>query len=102
MAKQIIWSIRADNDRIRIFEYWNNRNESSSFSKRLNTLFNKAVELIANHSSIGKPTEISNVRIKIVKEYLIIYEDSPELLIILSIWDSRRNPEQMNNIIKNK
>jgi toxin YoeB len=100
MAKQIIWSIGADNDRIKIFEYWNNRNKSSSFSKKLNTLFNSPVELIANHSSIGKPTELQNVKIKIVKDYLIIYEDTPELIIILTIWDSRRNPEQLKGILE--
>jgi len=100
MAKQIIWSLRADNDRIKIFEYWNSRNKSSTFSKKLNSLFNRAVELLANHSSIGKPTEIQNVKIKVVRDYLIIYEDTPELLIILTIWDSRRNPEQLKKIIK--
>jgi len=83
MAKQIIWSLRADNDRIKIFEYWNSRNKSSTFSKKLNSLFNRAVELLANHSSIGKPTEIQNVKIKVVRDYLIIYEDTPELLMML-------------------
>lgn len=100
MVKQIIWSLRADNDRINIFEYWNNRNKSSSFSEKLNTLFNRAVELLANHSAIGKPTDIPNVKIKVVKDYLIIYEDTPELLIILTIWDSRRNPKKLKKIIK--
>ncbi|MFN6946871.1 MAG: type II toxin-antitoxin system RelE/ParE family toxin [Cytophagaceae bacterium] len=100
MAKQIIWSLRADKDRIKNFEYWNSRNKSSTFSKKLNSLFNKAVELLANHYSIGKPTEIQNVKIKVVRDYLIIYEDTPELLIILTIWDSRRNPEQLKKIIK--
>lgn len=100
MAKQLIWSIRADNDRIKIFEYWNKRNKSSTFSKKLNTLFNRAVEILANHSSIGKLTEIQNVKIKVVRDYLIIYEDTPELIILLTIWDSRRNPEQLKEIIK--
>lgn len=100
MAKQIIWSIRAYNDRINIFEYWNSRNKSSSFSKKLNLLFNRAVELLANHTSIGKPSEFPNIKIKVVRDYLIIYEDTPELLIILTIWDSRRNPEQLNKIIR--
>ncbi len=67
---------------------------------KLNTLFNRAVEILANHSSIGKLTEIQNVKIKVVRDYLIIYEDTPELIILLTIWDSRRNPEQLKEIIK--
>jgi toxin YoeB len=97
MAKQIIWSIRADIDRKGIFEYWTNRNKSSSYSKKLNNLFIRAVELIAEHSSIGRSTNIENVRIKVVKDYLI-YEDIPDLVKVLTIWDSRRNPEELDKL----
>lgn len=100
MAKQVIWSDRAIDDLLKIFEYWNYRNKSSNYSKKLNELFTKAIALIANHSSIGRPSQIENIRIKIVKDYLIIYEDTPELIIILTIWDSRRNLEDLERIIK--
>lgn len=100
MAKQVIWSDRAIDDLLKIFEYWNNRNKSVSYSKKLNELFNKAIALVANHSSIGKPSQIEDIKIKIVKDYLMIYEDTPELIIILTIWDSRRNPEDLEKIIK--
>lgn len=100
MAKQVIWSDRAIDDLLRIFEYWNNRNKSSNFSKKLNELFNKAIEIIAIHSSIGRPSQIENIKIKVVRDYLIIYQDTPELIIILTIWDSRRNPEELENLIK--
>ena len=100
MAKQVIWSNRAIDDLLKILEYWNNRNKSSSYSKKLNELFNKAIALIVNYSSIGRPSQIENIKIKIVKDYLIIYEDTPELIIILTIWDGRRNPEDLEKIIK--
>lgn len=83
-----------------IFEYWFNRNKSNSYNKKLNVLFNKSIDLIANHSSIGRPTQIKNVKIKVIKDYQLIYEDSPEFIIILTIWDSRRNPEELMKIIK--
>ena len=100
MAKQVIWSNRAIDDLLKILEYWNNRNKSSSYSKKLNELFNKAIALIVNYSSIGRPSQIENIKIKIVKDYLIIYEDTPELIIILTICDGRRNPEDLEKIIK--
>lgn len=99
MAKQIIWSDRTTNDLLNIFEYWLNRNKSNNYNKKLNTLFNKSIDLIANHSSIGRPTQIKNIKIKVVRDYQLIYEDSPELIIILTIWDSRRNPITLEKII---
>ncbi len=74
MAPRIIWSYRAQSDRKAIFNYWNKRNKSNSYSKKLNRLFKVAVKLIAEYPEIGKPTDVKDVRIKVVKDYLIFYE----------------------------
>lgn len=96
MARQIIWSKRAHNDRIEIFEYWNRRNKSNLYSKKLNKLFKEAVKLVAEYPEIGKLTDDETARIKIVRDYLIIYEvDEKEQLLILTIWDTRQSPEQL-------
>ena len=98
MVRRIIWSVRAQKDRIEIFKYWNERNKSNLYSKKLNELFKEAVELIANYPEIGKPTDDKIARIKIVRDYLIIYEiDEKDQLLILSIWDSRQDPEKLKN-----
>jgi toxin YoeB len=94
MAKQIIWSLRAQDDRKQIFDYWTQRNKSSNYSKKLNKLFRAAVKLIVNHPNIGKPTDISNVRVKIIRDYLMIYEETGPRIIILTIWDSRQDPSR--------
>jgi len=100
MARRIIWSRRAQNDRIEIFKYWNERNKSNQYSKKLYGLFIEAVKLIAEYPEIGTPTDNKNARIKIVKDYLIIYEmDEKEQLLILTIWDSRQNPERLKKIL---
>jgi len=94
MAKQIIWSLRAQDDRKQIFDYWTQRNKSSNYSKKLNKLFRVAVKLIVKHPNIGKPTDISNVRVKIIRDYLMIYEEAGTRIIILTIWDSRQDPSR--------
>jgi len=100
MARRIIWSRRAQNDRIEIFKYWNERNKSNLYSKKLYGLFIEAVKLIAEYPEIGTPTDNKNARIKIVKDYLIIYEmEEKEQLLILTIWDSRQNPERLKKIL---
>lgn len=103
MVKQIIWSRRAQTDRKFIFKYWNERNKSHLYSKKLNELFKEAVKLIADYPEIGKPTDNKNARIKIVRDYLIIYEvDNKDRLLILTIWDSRQNPQKLERILRGK
>lgn len=95
MARQVIWSIRAQADRRKILEYWRLRNKSDSYSRKLSRLFKESVKIIRHFPHVGKQTDQANARIKIVKDYLIIYEVSDTQIIILTIWDSRQNPEAL-------
>ena len=96
MVKRIIWSKRAQNDRLEIFKYWINRNKSKKYSEKLNTLFKEAVKLISDYPKIGKLSDDKNVRLKIVRDYFIVYEmDNENQLIILAIWDVRQNPKKL-------
>lgn len=98
MAK-IVWSHRAQNDRKQILNYWNQRNRSIAYSRKLNQLFNEAVKIILDFPGIGKPTNDPNVRIKIVRDYLLLYESSEDKILILTIWDSRRNPDKLEEML---
>ena len=73
MAKQIIWTKQAHQDRKEILHYWRINNKSSDYSKKLNLLIKKAILLVAAHPKIGRKTNIENVRIKLVRDYLIFY-----------------------------
>jgi plasmid stabilization system protein ParE len=100
--KKVIWSIRAQQDRIAILEYWITRNKSKAYSEKLYHLFNQAVELIADHPTIGRPTSFQNVKYKVVRNYQIFYEEFQDRIDILLIWDSRRNPEQLGTVLQNE
>ncbi len=100
MAKSIIWSHRALNDRKQILHYWKVRNQSNAYSIKLNLLFKKAIQLIATHPYIGRKTDIENIRAKVIRDYLIIYEETENRIEILTIWDNRRNPEELKKNIK--
>ena len=100
MAKQIIWSLNAQNSKKEIFKYWSQRNKSNRYSKQLNQLFKEAIILISEHPYIGRPTDDASVRIKIVKEYLLIYEVRETSINILSIWDGRQDSSKMDDILK--
>ncbi|SEH38035.1 type II toxin-antitoxin system RelE/ParE family toxin [Chryseobacterium culicis] len=91
MAKRkVIWTVKANKERKEILEYWILRNNSKIFSIKLNKLILYNVGLLADHPTIGRKTDVEKVRVKIVRDYLIFYEFSSSELIILSIWDGKR------------
>ncbi|MFC4759444.1 type II toxin-antitoxin system RelE/ParE family toxin [Solitalea agri] len=100
MAKQVIWSFRAQSDRKEILDYWRQRNKSTSYCKKLNQLFKESIKIIADFPKIGRSTNDFNIRVKIVKDYLIIYEETATQILILTIWDGRQDPEKLHKILK--
>ena len=99
MAKQVIWSPRALQDRKQILTHWTERNKSKAYSVKLDQLFRQAIHLIKEYPRIGKPTQDPGVRIKIVRDYLIFYEETSDSIVVLTIWDSRRDPSGLEGKI---
>ena len=93
MALIIKWSTTARNSRKIIFEYWNKRNKSRIYSNKLYILFNEALYQVSFLNEIVKPTDIPDVRIKIVSHFELIYIISATQITVLDIWDSRQNPQ---------
>jgi len=100
MAKQVIWSLRAQNDKKEILDYWRQRNKSNTYSKKLNELFKESIKIILDFPQIGKVTDDTKARVKIVRDYLIIYEETETQIFILTIWDSRQDPEKLEKILR--
>jgi len=95
MAKNIIWSQTAHNDRKGILAYWFKRNKTNTYSLKLFELFKISVEAISIYPEIGINTDTENIKYIIVKDYLIFYEANIDRILILRIWDSRQNPESL-------
>ncbi len=100
MAKKVIWSLRAQKDKIEIFKYWSERNKSNRYSQKLNQLFKEAIQLLREHPYIGRSTDDDSIRIKIVRDYLLIYEVTETSINILSVWDGRQDPYKLEAILK--
>ena len=95
MAKQVIWSPRSRRELNEILEYWIHRNKSNSYSKNLKKLFEEATQLISQHPNMGKLTNDKTARFKVVRDYLMIYEEANDKIYILTIWDGRQDPEKL-------
>jgi plasmid stabilization system protein ParE len=94
MAKyKIEWSIEARLDLIDILEFYIIRNKSALYSKRINSKINKSIKLIAKNPLIGLQSQIESARALITGDYQIIYEIFDSVILIIMIWDCRRDPE---------
>jgi len=90
MAKEIMWSQRAINQRKDILKYWVLKNRSTSYSIKLDQIFREAVILISKYPIIGKPADIKNTRAKKVRDYFIFYQVMDKQIYIVSIWDTSK------------
>ena len=93
MAKRKIeWSVVAKLDLYNILNFYIERNGSAIYSKKLNLKFNKSISLISKNPFIGTQTDFNQVRALITEDYQIIYETFDQMILIIMIWDCRRNP----------
>jgi toxin YoeB len=96
MAKRVIWSLRAKEDRRKILEYWEERNGDKIYSRKLAKEFREKVKYIAEYNYIGTATDIENVRAAVCGNYILFYEIDEKFIKILAVWDGRRNPDDLN------
>jgi len=95
MAKyKITWAHEARMDLYSILEFYYKRNGNVTYSSKLNSRIQKRVGLLSKNPFIGVQTGYESVRVLIVDEFQIIYEVFNQLILIIMVWDSRRNPEE--------
>ena len=95
MAKRIIWSVKAKQERRSILEYWFARNRNKNYSRKLSKQFGETVRHIAKYNYLGRATDEENVRGTVCGNYLLFYELNPDVLEILSVLDGRQNPKKL-------
>jgi len=54
---------------------------------------NKSIKLLSKNPLLGISTDDPDIRALITGDYQIIYEVFEKLILVIMIWDSRRNPE---------
>lgn len=90
---KIDWSVEARLDLLDILEFYINQNGTATYSIKLNSKINKSIKLIAKNPLIGILSNYDSVRAIIRGDYEIIYEIFEKSILIIMIWDCRRDPE---------
>jgi toxin YoeB len=93
--RELIWSPQSKIKILEILEYYKKRNGSANYSRKLYTQIEELLELCRTYSFIGRRTDFENVRALIVDDFLVFYEIDDTKLVVLTIWDSRQNPSDL-------
>ncbi|WP_298245917.1 type II toxin-antitoxin system RelE/ParE family toxin [uncultured Christiangramia sp.] len=98
----LFWTHTAKRQRDRVFDYWNKRNKSTNYSKKLSISINKSTQLLKAQPEIGKETDFEETKTISMGHYSIFYKiDRPEL-IITGFWDNRDNLKKLLEFLQNK
>jgi len=101
MAKRLVWSSIAKQIRKEILQYWIQRNKSKHYSKKLNSLFEMSAQQLADFPYSGVSVSGKLYRGKLIKDYYLLYKISDDSIEILFIWDTRKDPADLLNLVKN-
>jgi plasmid stabilization system protein ParE len=102
MDGRIIWTDGARKELKEILHYWKQRNKSDNYSKKLRAAIQAATTVIALQPQAGSRTTIGEARKKIVKDYIIFYQEIDKGILILSIWDTRQDPDNLKSRLSEK
>lgn len=92
---RIVWTLTALKQRNYVFEYWNEKNKSKSYSQKLNQRIKERINLLKSHPELGKPVEFPGTRALSLGHYSIFYKRIDSTLIITAFWDNRQNPKRL-------
>ncbi|MBC8319854.1 MAG: type II toxin-antitoxin system RelE/ParE family toxin [Bacteroidetes bacterium] len=97
---KLVWTATAIKQRNYVFEYWNKRNGSTRYSKKLNINIKERIVLLKTHPKLGKKTELSNTRVISLGHYSILYKKIDLNIIITGFWDNRQDPKKLISFLK--
>jgi toxin YoeB len=90
--RKVSWTRRSLQGKMAIMEYWFLETGTAHYSLKLENLFTSAVETLITLPKIGLLfDEKRNIRYVIVRDYKIYYTYNDEQIVILAIWDTRRD-----------
>jgi len=97
---KISWTQTAVKQRNYTFGYWNNRNKSKKYSRKLNQKIKAQIELLKNNPELGKKTDFKETRTISMGHYSIFYKKVNFQIIITGFWDNRRDPKKLFAFLK--
>lgn len=95
VKRVIVWTEVAKLELRYILEFYSFRNKSKSYSQILHKKTQTELKHLILQPEIGKKTDLINARGLIIENHIINYELNENHIIILSVWDTKQNPNRL-------
>lgn len=92
MALEILYSPQFAGSLEAILNYFDERNGSDAYSKKLFKMIHEQIRLLATFPEIGRLTDFPGVRILFVDKYGIEYQIRATAILIVDIYSCQTNP----------
>lgn len=100
MAKRkVIWLQNAEVQMLDIMDYYYFRNKSMTYSLSLHKQIKSKLQSLDFRNTLPQKTSIENLFYFTHKHISVFFCIEDETVIIHIIWDDRRNPEKLKNIL---
>jgi ParE toxin of type II toxin-antitoxin system, parDE len=99
-VSKVVWTKIALKQRNSTFEYWNERNKSKNYSIKLNSKIKERITQLKSFPEIGIETVFPKTRVLYLGYYSILYQISPQYIIITGFWDNRQEPKKLLDFLK--
>ena len=93
MALEIIYSSQFVEDLEAILSFYDERNGSDKFSKKLMKMIHKQIGLLKTMPEIGRLTNFPGVRLLFVERFGIEYQIREKEVLIVDIFSCETSPE---------
>ena len=93
MALEISYSLQFVENLEAILTFYDERNGSDRFSKKLIKMIHKQIGLLKTMPEIGRMTDFPGVRILFVERFGIEYQIRDKVVLIVDIFSCETNPE---------
>ncbi|MCL2649588.1 MAG: type II toxin-antitoxin system RelE/ParE family toxin [Candidatus Azobacteroides sp.] len=93
----IRWETKAIEEQTSIFDFWDKHNKSKTYSRKIFKEIKQIENLLIKNPNMGTLTDFCNIRkVIVLSNFFLFYKVVDNIIYILTMWDNRRNPDDLN------
>lgn len=93
MALKIVYAPQFADGLEAILNFFDERNGSDRFSRKLMKMIHRQIRLLATMPEIGRPTDFPGVRIMYVERFGIEYQIRDKSILVIDIYNCQTDPD---------
>ena len=97
--KKIVWTRKATLQLFSVMDYYADRNKSDVYSLKLESEIKSKLANLDFSVALPKKTSLENVYYFTHKHISILFSIDKNSIVVLMVWDDRRNPDSLDSFL---